>query len=183
MSNKKTFDFSSETSEDCDSAEDKFNLFVKKILNDYKLVVGDQNYSIEEIELYYHSPDHEDTYTHKSKDQLKNSKWYFHKYGNGTYKSGTYKGLDMTFGNGDDSYGGALIRSISNDKTDEFITGPCNAVNHILNKYDFSESSELVDDMEDLDLFNEDNKIYLSSEFADDADNTIFTKPTPCGTC
>jgi len=83
MSNKKTFDFTSKTYKKCDTINDKFNLFAKQLLNDYKLVINDEKCSIEEIELYYHSADHEDSYTHNSKDQLKNSKWYFHKYSNG----------------------------------------------------------------------------------------------------
>jgi len=37
--------------------------------------------------------------------------WYFHRYGSKGYKSGTYKGLDITFGQ-DSMYGGILIRSI-----------------------------------------------------------------------
>lgn len=66
-------------------------------------------------------------------------KWYFHRFGK-TYKVGTYKGMDLTFGKGDKAYGGILIRAISSvGATDgkhlppnEFIEGPCNTVNKIL---------------------------------------------------
>lgn len=60
--------------------------------------------------------------------------WYFHKFGK-SYKSGTYKGLDITFGKGSIAHGGILIRAISQldpPPVNEFIEGPCNCVNKIL---------------------------------------------------
>jgi hypothetical protein len=53
-----------------------------------------------------------DEYTHCNDDQLKYGYWYFHKFPNGSYKGGTFKGLDITLGNNKDKYCGILIRSI-----------------------------------------------------------------------
>ena len=137
-----------------------FYQFSDYILNNTKLTINNKDYNIIEIEYYLRCPDHKDDYTHMTKDQLQNMKWYFHKYHNGTYKSGTYKGLDMTFGNKKDQYGGILIRSIYS-KDSGLICGPCNCVNYILNQFDFTESRELVNIMKNLEINNNSNPIYL----------------------
>lgn len=160
----------------CNTPEEKFDLLSRKLLKNFKLMVGDEKYSIEEVEVYYYSNDHKDEYVHKNKDQLKNAKWYFHQYGIGVYKSGTYKGLDMTFGNDVDKYGGILIRSIMNINTNEFITGPCNCVNHMLKKFNLTESGEMVNRLEDLDIFNTNNTLHLIYE-KNEIIPTIFTGP------
>lgn len=66
----------------------------------------------------------------------------------GTYKAGSYKGLDLSFGNPElPATGGILLRSLmpvtvtekdgkilvsNSGSKDEFIEGPCNCVNRIL---------------------------------------------------
>jgi hypothetical protein len=115
---------------------------------------------IREIEFYYYSDDYPDQYVHCSQDQLGKHKWYFHKFGNGTIKNGTCKGLDICIGNESDIYCGILIRSIESD-TGEFITGSCNCVNRILQEYSFIKSQYLIDHMYDLNIFNTNNPIYL----------------------
>ena len=79
--------------------------------------------------------------------QKLNSQWYFHKMF-GAYKSGSYKGLDLSLGRPDlPTIGGILLRSlmpvtvtekdgkicVADPGTKaEFIEGPCNCVNRIL---------------------------------------------------
>ena len=79
--------------------------------------------------------------------QKESGKWYFHKQG-GTYKSGTYMGLDLAFGKGNQAAGGISLRSLIpadvinckvfekpahyNDLKKDFIEGPCNCVRKIL---------------------------------------------------
>lgn len=114
-----------------------FNPLVESLLLESELVIkditggnasfGSNTYKIREIEIYYYDEDHEDPFVHCDPDQKSFGKWYFHKRG-GTYKGGTFKGLDFTIGS-DNVYGGALIRSIEND---ELIEGPCNCVDEIL---------------------------------------------------
>jgi len=114
-----------------------------------------------------YSNEHQDIYVHRNIDQLTNSKWYFHKHHTQTYKSGTFKGLDLTFGHVDtnflinsyfnkcvkklnenleknDIYGGILIRSIYDVTSNIFIEGSCNCVNHILKLYNVDKISDLT---------------------------------------
>lgn len=178
--NQNYLNLESKLYKNCKSLEEKFNLLASFILNNFRMNINDLVCEIEEIEIYYNSPNHKDEYVHKSKDQLTNAKWYFHKYHNGTYKSGTYKGLDITFGNGKDTYGGILIRSIENTNSDEFITGPCNTVNYILKQFDYDEVTELVENMKSLDVFDKKNLFYLTTEEPNEEDeepNYIFTGP------
>ena len=72
--------------------------------------------------------------------------WYFHRYGTKGYKSGTYKGLDITFGSKElELYGGILIRSIQNLSTGELIEGSCNCVTAIFKEFEVTEVPEFLD--------------------------------------
>jgi len=72
--------------------------------------------------------------------------WYFHRYGSKGYKSGTYKGLDLTFGTKlKNLFGGILIRSIQNLSTGELIEGSCNCVTAIFKQFGVSEVNEFLD--------------------------------------
>ncbi len=103
----------------------------KSLLLQYVIVVGDKEFMISEIEFYIRTENHDDKYTHSDKNQKLYGKWYFHRYPNGSYKGGTYKGLDITFGN-EKTYFGVLIRSIYDIENNEIIEGPCRTVNKIL---------------------------------------------------
>ncbi|KAJ3085695.1 hypothetical protein HK102_013922 [Quaeritorhiza haematococci] len=55
-------------------------------------------YRLSEIEFYFYDKcHHPDPFTHKQPQQLTRAQWYFHKQGN-SYRGGTWKGLDITFG-------------------------------------------------------------------------------------
>lgn len=88
-----------------------FNELAEIILNKSAIKIIDRIFRICEIEFYKCNEEHRDTYTHCDKDQKTKCHFYFHKYKTGTYKSGTYKCLDIT--NGDKkTYFGILIRSV-----------------------------------------------------------------------
>lgn len=176
MSNKEYLKLTSKLYKNCPTLEDKFKLFSSYLLKQFKLKVGNAICSLEEIEIYYHSSDHSDEYVHQNKDQLLSGTWYFHQYATGTYKSGTYKGMDITFGNGKDVYGGVLIRSISNQTDNEFITGPCNTVNYLLKKSGCEEVSDLVKKIKSLDVYDDKNPFYLTIQPTQDT-GQIFTGP------
>lgn len=112
----------------------------KKILFNFSILTSTNKYRIGEIEFYCYDDVHPDLYTHCHADQSTYGHWYFHKFGT-TYKSGTFKGLDITLGK-DGRYFGILIRSIIDDG--KIIEGPCLTVNKFLNDYGFSKVEELT---------------------------------------
>lgn len=125
----------------------KFNDVADILLNHTILCTKDQKFRLCEIEFYYRSDDHDDKYVHSKKDQMKFGRFYFHQYGNGVYKSGTYKGVDLTFGSKKRNvYYGVLVRSICNIETGEFIEGPCRSVNKILEINKAHDVKEFVKD-------------------------------------
>jgi|SaaInlStandDraft_5_1057022.scaffolds.fasta_scaffold18447_2 3-methyladenine DNA glycosylase Mpg len=180
MSNQKTnqdyFNMNSKLYKKCKSHEEKFMMFASHLLKQFKIKIGDTTCSIEEVEVYYHSQDHKDKYTHRSSNQLKNATWYFHQFPNGSYKGGTFKGLDITFGNEKDIHAGMLIRSIMNVDTNEFFMGPCNSVNYIIKQSGTDSIIDLVGSMQNLNVLNDKNAFHL--ELSDTVDNEqIFTGP------
>ena len=70
-------------------------------------------FRVSEIEFYLNDYRvHKDTFTHGDPMQKQTGKWYFHKFGN-SYRSGTYKGLDVAIGKGEEvAAGGILLRSL-----------------------------------------------------------------------
>lgn len=116
----------------CDSF-DPLSLFTTSLL------VNKERYSIREIEVYLHCRSHPDPFVHCSPEQQEYMMWYFHRHKTGTYKSGTFKGLDLTLGS-NGIFFGVLIRAIA-DPSGTVIEGPCNVVDHILEKYGISDIS------------------------------------------
>jgi len=119
-----------------DIDQDLLDRMAESILNKHRLLVPDTDgdiheYRICEIEFYVRNDSHDDEYTHQDEHQKTYGKWYFHRTKSGNYKGGTYKGVDLTFGN-DATYFGVLIRAIYSEEEDEFIEGPCRCVNKIL---------------------------------------------------
>lgn len=126
--------------------ETMFKEYAEKILNNTILKVKDKKYRICEIEMYYCNDEHPDKYTHCDVLQMEHNKFYPHRFGNKTYKSGTYKCMDIAFGDKKtQTYFGILIRSIENIDTNEFYTGPCISVNEILSNYDMKEFKEFME--------------------------------------
>ena len=126
----------------------QFAKIADAILNSTLLVVkspkGTKHYRVSEIEFYFNDYSaHKDTFTHGDEMQKQTGKWYFHKQNGLAFKSGTYKGLDLSIGKGDKAVGGILFRAMMpvklidgraeplNSKSD-FIEGPCLLVDRIL---------------------------------------------------
>lgn len=132
------------------------------LLNKTLINVNNKKYRPCEIEFYYKGTGHEDLYTHCSNEQRMKCKFYFHKYKTGSYKSGTYKGMDITMSPDDDAYFGILIRSLCDQENNEFIEGPCKSVNKILEQYGFTEVKEFVNGKQlPLDIYDTSNKFYV----------------------
>jgi len=116
--------------------QDLLDRMADSILNKHQLYIPDSDgnnhvFRICEIEFYIKNDNHNDEYTHQDEHQKTYGKWYFHRTKNGNYKGGTYKGVDITFGN-DDTYFSVLIRSIYSTKDSELYEGPCRCVNTML---------------------------------------------------
>jgi hypothetical protein len=100
-----------------------------RLLTQTQLIAGDCSHRLIEIEFYYFGPEHEDPFAHRDPLQRELGRWYFHKTG-GTYRSGSFKGLDLTFGDGT-AYGGILFRGLETHNG-AIIDGPSLLVDHLL---------------------------------------------------
>ena len=117
-----------------------FRTLACDIINNSQIQVAGVNLDIAELEIYYHTKDHPDPYVHQHLDQLTHNCWYFHKQSR-SYRGGTFKGLDMTFGD-TKSHGGILIRSVVHNGN--LIEGPCKTVNLILTLLGIERIEQLV---------------------------------------
>ena len=100
--------FKVENTKSLEDYDKQFVKIAKSLMNDYLLTVNNAyKYRISEIEFYFNDLEglgkdksiHPDTFTHGDSLQKETGRWYFHKFGQ-SYKVGTYKGLDLTFGKG-----------------------------------------------------------------------------------
>ena len=142
------------TSPDC------FNVLANRFLNKMVLYVNSKKFRLVEIEFYLHTKEHSDSYAHQDPDQLVYG-WYFHKKGN-SYKSGTFKGLDIAMGQnrGPENlrYFGILIRSIQDLETGNVTEGPCLSVNKFLEVAEVKSIAEFVETKKELELKSEELK-------------------------
>lgn len=122
------------------NARDWFADIADALLNRTSWNIGGESHRLTEIEVYYTDPAHPDPFTHGDKMQLECGRWYFHKT-RGTYRSGSFKGVDLTFGDGR-AYGGFLLRGL--EKPDgELIDGPSLLVDYLIARSDVSTVAEL----------------------------------------
>ncbi len=117
-----------------ESVQAWFAHIAQRLLNETTLQINDQPYRLREIEFYYHGPGHTDPFAHNDPMQKETCRWYFHREG-GSYRGGSFKGLDISFGSGE-FFGGILLRSISGPG-DIQINGSCLCVNHMLDRTGF----------------------------------------------
>lgn len=127
--------------------ENEFDKISDTLLNKYILYINNIPHQLIEIEFYLNSENHPDVFTHGNELQKQlGGLWYFHKSGN-SYKSGNYKGLDITMAT-EGSYGGILIRGIINLETGVVIDGPSLTVDHILKLCNAKSVPEFVEDFD-----------------------------------
>ena len=93
-----------------------FEDIAEQILNYYILDINENKYRITNIEFYYYNKNiHQDINSHSLKyqrakeRQLLSAKWYLHKIS--INENFNYKGIDYTFGDGE-NYGGILIKEV-----------------------------------------------------------------------
>jgi hypothetical protein len=148
------------------------------------LHVGDKKYRICEVEYYFketgntgdmEGTGHSDPYVHCDSEQLQKETFYFHRINGKGFKEGTYKGMDITFG--DNGYGGLLVRSIQSQDDDNIIEGPCLVVQEIIRRWAQEGITKVVDFYKeyskknpDLSIFKPDSGLYVElGEAVDDS--------------
>lgn len=149
-----------------------FNDLSELFLNRCLLKVKDKYFRFVEIEFYLYDSEHKDEYVHRSPNQKLWNKWYFHKKGE-SYKEGTFKGLDMTFGD-DSRYFGILIRSIYDIENNVVIEGSCNIVKRIFKEYNCENVKDFIKQNEVLDMNNNRKDLTVKRLFKSFED-TIYT--------
>jgi hypothetical protein len=112
-----------------DAIDAWFARIAGRLLTGARLVAAGQPYRLVEVEFYYHAGDHPDPFTHRDPLQQACGRWYFHRT-RGAYRGGSFKGLDLTFGDGR-AFGGVLIRGLE-APDGKLIDGPCLCVDHLL---------------------------------------------------
>jgi hypothetical protein len=115
--------------DDCVIAE-WFTRIAERLLNASRLHVAGTPHRFTEIEFYdFDPPVHPDPFTHRDPIQWECGRWYFHRTG-GVYRNGSFKGFDLTFGDGN-SRAGILIRGLETPDG-KLIDGPSLCVDYLL---------------------------------------------------
>jgi len=145
-----------------DEYEDRMKQIAEFLLNEVVLMVNGKKHRFNELEFYITCKTHNDPFTHGDETQRTTANWYFHRSGN-TYRSGTYKGLDLSIGKNDKEFGGILIRSIEDVENGKIICGPCKSVDHMLEVCKAPTIKDLVDSQmkKDLSVDNTKGPIYV----------------------
>ena len=112
-----------------ETAGDWFARVADVLLNRTRWVIAGHPHRITECEFYYRGPGHDDPFAHGDPIQIHPGRWYFHKTAGG-YRGGSFKGIDVTFGDGT-ARGGILIRGIET-ADGRLIDGPSLLVDRVL---------------------------------------------------
>lgn len=112
-----------------DGPEVWFARIAAALLTSSRLIVAGQPHRLIEVELYHYGPGHEDPFAHRDPVQLNVGVWYFHRTG-GTYRGGSFKGLDLAFGR-PGVFSGVLFRGLE-DAAGRIVDGPSLLVDHLL---------------------------------------------------
>lgn len=113
-----------------------------RLLNRCDFVVAGESFRLAELEMYYHGPGHPDPFPHRDVVQRLNGRWYFHRT-RGAYRGGSFKGLDLTLGDGTARFG-VLFRTVV-APGGEVIDGPSLTVDRLLAATGYATVAELDD--------------------------------------
>jgi len=142
------------------------------LLHDVDLVVAGARYRLREVELYYHGGLHLDPFAHRDPLQTTSGRWYFHRSG-GSYRGGSFKGLDITFGP-DDAHGGVLLRTIESDETG-VINGCSLCVDHLLERAGAGTVTALDSAIEEREVWDAASPLALRPSRASAAPDVVAT--------
>jgi hypothetical protein len=152
--------------EDEDDFSAWFDAIAGRLLCGCRLVVAGEAYRLTEVEMYYHGGTHLDPFSHRDPIQKGTGLWYFHRT-HGVYRSGSFKGVDLTFG-GAEAYGGVLIRAFEADDR-ALVDGPSLYVDYLLARTGKASVARLDEAMEGRPAWDPDNPLHLQwqSEMTD----------------
>ena len=153
-----------------DKLEGWFTRIAEQLLYGSRLMVGGQPYRLVEVEFYYWSKAHPDPFTHRDPIQFHIGHWYFHRT-HGVYRGGSFKGLDLTFGDSDTS-GGILIRGLETPNG-ALIDGPSLCVDHLLDATGAATVAELDQAINKRLAWEEENPLFLKHQETHDAQSWI----------
>lgn len=117
-----------------------FDAIARRLLGGCRLVAAGVPHRLTEVEFYYHGGEHLDPFSHRDPIQKELGRWYFHRTG-GVYRSGSFKGLDLTFA-GPAAFGGVLIRGVE-PEGGTVLDGPSLTVDHLLRATETADVAEL----------------------------------------
>ncbi|MDB5310544.1 MAG: hypothetical protein JWO38_4746 [Gemmataceae bacterium] len=106
-----------------------FAALAGRLLNGVDFLVAGEPYRFAELEAYYFGEGHPDPFTHRDPVQFHSGRWYFHRTA-GEYRGGSFKGVDLTFGDGTAMFGMLVRTVVAPDGT--VIDGPSLTVDHLL---------------------------------------------------
>lgn len=137
-----------------------FHRIAHCLLCDTRLMVKGKPHRLVEIEIYYHHPEfHPDIFAHCDPIQLHCGRWYFHRT-KGEYRGGSFKGLDISFGE-DDAHAGVLIRGVESPEGGALIDGPSLHVDHLLTMTGHSSVANLDSAIDERLAWEEDSPLQL----------------------
>jgi len=121
--------------------EEQFDRIAGHLLNDCVFFVGGIPHRLTEVEFYCNGYNHPDHFAHGNPQQKTRGKWYFHMSGK-SFRNGSFKGLDLTFGE-DSCFGGILLRGLESLEGD-YVDGPSLLVDRVLQLTDSKKIDDLV---------------------------------------
>lgn len=135
-----------------------FDTIALRLLCGCQLLVADVPHRLTEVEFYYYGGNHLDLFAHRDPIQKHLARWYFHRTG-GVYRSGSFKGFDLTFG-GPAVFGGILIRGLEQERG-PLIDGPSLSVDHLLRTTGAADVATLDEAIDGRPAWDADNPLRL----------------------
>jgi 3-methyladenine DNA glycosylase Mpg len=144
--------------EDDDTLTAWFDAIAGRLLCGCRLMAAGTAYRLTEVEMYYHGGTHLDPFSHRDPMQKNTGLWYFHRT-HGVYRSGSFKGVDLTFGGGE-AFGGILIRGIETEDG-TLVDGPSLCVDYLLTRTGKTSVALLDEAIEGRATWDPDNPLHL----------------------
>lgn len=135
-----------------------FSALADVLLQQMELIIAGVPHRLLEIEFYYHGREHRDPFAHCDPLQKTSGRWYFHR-DQGTYRGGSFKGLDISFGP-PDVFGGILLRSL--EQPDGTVINGCSLlVDSLLNTTRCTYIADLDQQIDQRSVWDETSPLFL----------------------